>query len=282
MSVEERIPRRIIQTGRSREIGVRNRAAVAGLRCLNPDFDYMFFDDEQVKAFIEGEFPQYRDLFEGFPFRIQRFDFFRYLAVYRYGGFYFDLDVFLAAGLHGLLRWSCVFPFEGLTWNRYMLSRYCVDWEVGNYAFGAAAGHRFLEAVIENCVRGQRDPEWVSPMLGGMPRLFRSKFYVLTTSGPGLVTRTLLEHPELAESVTVLFPGDVCDTRSWHHFGELGVHMMDGSWEGQGGPIRRRVERVWNSWEMRRWMPGSVKLGKTRALPRADRRVSAKKMGRAI
>ena len=59
------------------------KAAVSNLRLLNPDFEYMFFDDAQVEQFIDVEFPQYRSVFDSFTARIQRYDFFRYLALYR-------------------------------------------------------------------------------------------------------------------------------------------------------------------------------------------------------
>ena len=68
----------------------------------------------------------------------------------------------------------------------------------------------------------------------GIPRLFRSEFQVLNTTGPGLVSRTLAENPELAKDITVLFPDDVCDERTWHQFGDFGVHAMEGSWRLQG------------------------------------------------
>ena len=97
------IPARIIQTGRSNNLPLFASAAAANLRCLNPDFEYRFFDDDDVIAFIQDEFPEYRQIFDGFPFPIQKYDFFRYLAVFRLGGFYFDTDVFFASGLHELL-----------------------------------------------------------------------------------------------------------------------------------------------------------------------------------
>src|ERR1700740_3607926 len=106
-----KIPRRIIQTDRSAALPLLAKAAVTNLRLLNPDFEYLFFDDAQVEEFIDAEFPQYRPVFDSFPARIQPYDFFRYLAVYRFGGFYFDTDVFLATGLDDLLEFSCVFPF---------------------------------------------------------------------------------------------------------------------------------------------------------------------------
>jgi hypothetical protein len=111
-------------------------------------------------------------VFDSFSIPIQRYDFFRYLAVYRFGGFYFDTDVFLAFGLEDLLGFGCVFPFEELTVHSFLRARYAMDWEIGNYAFGTIAGHPFLDANIKNCVRAQQHPEWAEAMMKSIPRLF--------------------------------------------------------------------------------------------------------------
>src|SRR5580700_9564542 len=116
----EKIPRRIIQTSKSADLPLFAKAATTNLRLLNPDFEYLFFDDSQVEQFIDAEFPQYRPVFESFSVRIQRYDLFRYLAVYRFGGFYFDTDVFLASSLEDLLGLECVFPFEELTLHSFL------------------------------------------------------------------------------------------------------------------------------------------------------------------
>src|SRR6266480_2435075 len=129
---------RIIQSDKSAYLPLLARAATSNLRLFNPDFEYLFFDDSQVEQFIDVEFPQYRPVFNSFTARIQRYDFFRYLAVYRFGGFYFDTDVLLASGLEDLLEFGCVFPFEHLSINRFLREEYGMDWEAGNYAFGAA------------------------------------------------------------------------------------------------------------------------------------------------
>jgi hypothetical protein len=266
------IPKRIIQTGKHARPSLAHRAAIANLTLLNPDFEHVYFDNPAVETFFEREFPQYSGIFRSFRFPIQRYDFFRYLAVYRYGGFYFDLDVFLASSLSTLLDSGCVFPFEGLTFSRFLRDRHEMDWQIGNYAFGAAAGHPFLQAVIENCVRAQNDASWVEPMMKGMPPLSRDQFLVLNTTGPGLLSRTFAEHPALAETVTVLLPEDVCDMQSWNRFGEFGIHMMDGSWRGDaGGFLRRRLALHWEDWTMRRLLRESERLGKTRVCP-GDRR----------
>ena len=273
--MNETIPARIIQTGKTRDLPPLAKAAVVNIKCLNPAFEYLFFDDDEVSAFVAKEFPQYRDVFEAFPFRIQKYDFFRYLAIFRFGGFYFDLDVFLSEDLSPLLSHSAVFPFEELTLSRYLRDRHGMDWELGNYAFGAAAGHPFLEAVIENCVKAQRNTDWVRPMMAGIPRIFQPDFFVLNTTGPGLLSRSFAENPDFAAAVTILFGGDVCESANWHKFGTYGIHLMNGSWRTRGGFLRRRLAWWWESRSKARLMPASVKLG-----PRRDPR-SARGVARA-
>lgn len=260
------IPKRIIQTDKSRDLPLLARAAVANIQLLNPDFEYMFFDDRQVEEFIDKEFPEYRSVFDAFPVRIQRYDFFRYLAVYRYGGFYLDMDVFLALSLSELLEFGCVFPFEALTINTYLREKHEMDWEVGNYAFGAAAGHPFLMAIIENCIRAQKDPDWVRNMGRGMPRIFREEYYVLYTTGPLLVSRTLAEFPNVEKEVKVLFPDDVCNEANWNRFGQFGVHLMDGTWRKKGGILRRRLQGYWELFMFNRLAQESRKIGSSRTL----------------
>lgn len=258
------IPKRIIQTGRDLHQPLLNRAVIANLRLLNADYEYQFFDDAHVESFIDQEFPKYRPVFDSFSLPIQRYDFFRYLAVYHYGGFYFDLDVLLASSVSDLLECGCVFPFEGLTISSFLREHHGMDWEVGNYAFGATARHPFLEAIIENCVKAQRDPDWVAPMMRGVPPPLRASYRVLNTTGPGLVSRTFAERAQLASSVTILFPEDVCDTNTWNRFGDFGVHLMNGSWRTKGSFLPRKLAQYWERWTMHRLIEQSRRLGKTR------------------
>jgi inositol phosphorylceramide mannosyltransferase catalytic subunit len=262
----ENIPRRIIQTGKSADLPLLAKAAATNVRLLNPNFEYLFFDDAQVEEFIDAEFPQYRPVVDSFSVRVQRYDFFRYLAIYYFGGFYFDTDVFLVSSLEELLRFDCVFPFEMLGINRFLSNEYGMDWEVGNYAFGAAAGHPFLKAIIENCIRAQRDPEWANTMLKSVPRMFRSEPFVLATTGPGLVSRTLAEYPGAREQVKVLFPENVCDQNSWYCFGDYGVHLQVGTWRSREGLVHRVLHRIWESRARRALRKGSLTRGGKRSL----------------
>jgi glycosyltransferase involved in cell wall biosynthesis len=258
------IPQRIIQTGKDVNHSIRTRAAIANLRLLNPDYEYIFFDDRKVEEFIDQEFPQYRAVFDAFKYPIQKYDFFRYLAIYRYGGFYFDLDVLLASALSPLLEHSCVFSFEALTVSHFLRKNLGMDWLIGNYAFGAAPGHAFLEAIIENCVRGQRDPNWIKPMMRGSPPLLESEFFILNSTGPGLISRTLAENQVLAREVTVLFPDDVCDVRGWNQFGEWGIHLMDSSWRPKRNFVERKIADYCWRWIQSRRVEQSRRFGKSR------------------
>jgi hypothetical protein len=259
------IPKRIIQTANSTSQSLRVQAMMSNIRLLNPDYEYRFYDSSARERFVREEFPQYQTIFDSFHAPIQQVDFFRYLAIYRHGGFYFDLDVIFKVGLSGLCKYGCVFPFEGFTYSRLLRKQYQMDWEVGNYGFGAAAGHPFIEAVIENCIRAQREPSWVDSMLRGTPRFSRSQFRILYSTGPGLVSRTFAENRALAKSVMVLFPDDVCDSAKWNCFGDYGVHLMDGSWRPKMGRARARLLGELEAWQWRKVVKESAALGKTRS-----------------
>jgi inositol phosphorylceramide mannosyltransferase catalytic subunit len=259
------IQKRIIQTARSKELPLLEKAATTNMRLLNPDFEYLFFDDGEVEDFIDREFPQYRQVVDSFSARIQRYDFFRYLAVYRLGGFYFDTDVLLALGLDDLLRADCVFAFEQLSPRRALRDKYGMDWELGNYGFGAAAGHPFLAAVIKNCIRAQQCPRWAAEMIRDVPLPFRGEWRILAETGPVMVTRTLAEYP-CREEITVLFPDDVCDSANWYKFGSYGAHLGLGSWKQPKGLVAKVFHRLWERRTRNALLRQSVKHGKRRSL----------------
>ena len=51
--VQNSIPKRIIQTGKNSEHSLRTRAMLGTIKNLNPDYEYLFFDDRDVGAFID-------------------------------------------------------------------------------------------------------------------------------------------------------------------------------------------------------------------------------------
>jgi hypothetical protein len=87
---------------------------------------------------------------------------------------------------------------------------------------------------------------------------------VLYSTGPGLVSRTLAENPALASTLTVLFPADVCDHHSWHTFGDLGVHLMEGTWRPKTSLVHRRLTSYCEEFVAKRLHRQSRSFGKTR------------------
>jgi hypothetical protein len=264
-----RIPRRIVQIysappGKPKDLPLYSQASAVNLRLLNPDYEYRLFLKEDIEAFMASEFPQFQQVLASFPHPIQRFDFFRYLAIFRLGGFYFDLDIFLVRNLDPLLRCSCVFSFEELTISDFLRNQHNMDWEIANYGFAAEPGSPFIAAIIENCVRAQRDPNWAEQAMDGIPRWFRSPFIVPYTTGPGMVSRTLAESPKLSSHVTVLFPPDVCDQSYWQRFGDFGTHAMQGSWRRRDGFIRAKLRRLWEVKKRAAQLKTSRQLGPKR------------------
>ena len=57
-----------MQTGRSHDLPLLAKASAANLKCLNPEFEYQFFDDDDVIAFIDCEFSEYCEVLDGFCF----------------------------------------------------------------------------------------------------------------------------------------------------------------------------------------------------------------------
>jgi hypothetical protein len=259
------IPKLIIQTGPPK-LSLLLQAAIINVKLLHPDFEHRFYDDAMIETFLAVYFPEYRAEYRSFAFRIQRYDFFRYLAIYQFGGFYLDTDMFLVRSLTPLLASQCVVPFEELAERRYFWKHFQMDWQIGNYAFGAEPGHPFLAAVIENCLRAKRMPSWVRPMMEGVPRILRDDAYVLNTTGPGMLSRTLAENPQFGNSMSILFPLDVCNRDSWYHFGEYGVHNMTGGWRSSSTVFGRLLVRLWRNWNLRRMLAEGRVRGKTRSI----------------
>ena len=269
--MHDKIPARIIHVscppaGES-QLSLLHQAALANARALHPNFEHVLFGNAEMEEFVREEFPECRAAMASFSQHIQRADFFRYLAVYRLGGFYFDLDVLLARNISPLLDHTCVLSFEELTLNKFLRRSYGMDWEVANYAFGAAPQNAFIGALIENCLRFVREPAWGYQMMQGVPRAIRDVLLVPFTTGPGMVSRTLAENPHLAKDVTILFPEDVCDEGTWHQFGNFGIHLQQGAWRSRHSYLRRRLANLWESWMRRRLRRESCAKGKSRSLP---------------
>lgn len=60
---------------------------------MNPDYEYKYFDDDDVYNFIEQEYGvEMLDIVKSFKVPVMMADLWRYLVIYKYGGVYADID----------------------------------------------------------------------------------------------------------------------------------------------------------------------------------------------
>lgn len=86
-------PRLIFQTWKSKISLPYNYAHWSGsLRRLNPDFDYILWDDADNRKFINEYYPWFLPFYDAYPREIYRADAVRYFFLYQYGGLYVDMD----------------------------------------------------------------------------------------------------------------------------------------------------------------------------------------------
>ena len=207
----------IIQTWKTNEIPSHYIGFIEKVRALNPNCMFLFFTDKTIVEFIKSNMPEYYDTFINLKYKIQQLDFFRYLAIYYYGGVYLDLDMDISRNFNDLDSSVCQFPIEIKNEDDSIL--------LGNYAFYAPKGDPFIKHIIDSIV---------NPPISDSEIKFaqdnhtddREHVYVYYTTGPELVTRAYWNYPE-RESVRLLstepFQKDC--------FGKYGRHCSYGSWK---------------------------------------------------
>ena len=88
----QRVPKTIWQTMKTSAVPPTMRDWADSWIKLNPEYDYNFLDDEEIRKFIRSSFPDYLRAFEKTVHGASKADLWRYLVMFRYGGVYADID----------------------------------------------------------------------------------------------------------------------------------------------------------------------------------------------
>jgi hypothetical protein len=104
-------------------------------KALHPNWEYRFWDDAQLRHFIETEYPLYLHTFDSYHHQIQRVDFARYFILHKFGGVYSDLDIVPTKSLDDLLDTNY---HQGFLWST-------PNGGVTNALMAFTPGHKFLE-----------------------------------------------------------------------------------------------------------------------------------------
>jgi mannosyltransferase OCH1-like enzyme len=219
----------IIQTWKTKIVPGHYENFVRKVKNLNLKWNYMFFDDDDILDFIQMKMPEYYGTFCELSGKIQQIDFFRYLAIYYYGGVYLDLDIDLVRGLDDFsdMDYNCVFPIEVKGAGDHILASQGVSL-IGNYAFYAPKGHPFLKKIIDNIVT-QRIPDDVIRSAQENHTDDSRDVYVYYRTGPMLVSQSYVDYQKEQNDVRGVMLIESIPYED-NRFGIYGYHRCYGSW----------------------------------------------------
>lgn len=87
------IPKLIMQTWKTKDVPEKWKSSQEAIFRLMPEYEYVLMTDEDNENFVRNYFPQYLSLWNSFEHPIQKADAIRYMFLYKYGGYYVDLDI---------------------------------------------------------------------------------------------------------------------------------------------------------------------------------------------
>jgi mannosyltransferase OCH1-like enzyme/glycosyltransferase involved in cell wall biosynthesis len=164
------IPRIIHQTWKTRDVPAEWQAYQASWRQHHPDWEYRFWTDAELRAFIAAHYAWFLPIYDGYSEPIMRVDAARYFLLAHFGGIYADLD------------YECLRPFDPLVAGRDLVLGREPDahhkqaqprsgdlpYLVCNAMMASAPGHPFWEHVFRELIASHQalDPlEATGPFL---------------------------------------------------------------------------------------------------------------------
>jgi len=219
------IPKRIIQIWKTWTNKDPSMFAkyTESLKRTNPTYEYLFFKDYEIDIFLKNEYPDYYDTFLRLPLNIQKVDFFRYIAIYHFGGFYFDLDIMGLEPLDDLLKYDSVFPIdEHIVENAcsiYRFNNFCSKGQyflLGQYGLAAKPKNLFIKYLVDSIHNNVNN--YIKHYIAN------SDDYVYKTTGPDFVTLAYMNYDN-PDRVHIL------DFPHRQYFGKYAKHDYIGTWK---------------------------------------------------
>jgi len=136
-----------------------------------PNFEHKLWKNSDVYPFIEKHYPQYFDLVQELP-TICKFDFFRCIVMYHYGGLYFDLDFLVYKNFYGVLKHDKPTVIEGI--------RYAVEEKVQNNFFASPpklkVWLKVMDEVRSNFKKVSTSDTWYNKVMKITASIFWTKY----------------------------------------------------------------------------------------------------------
>jgi hypothetical protein len=227
------IEKNIIQTWKSNDIPNKYDNLINSIKKYNPDYNYIFFTDKDIEVFLKDKYYNYYETYLKLPIKIQRIDFFRYIAIYHYGGFYLDLDVLCLKSFDDLLEYECVFPVDEIIFdqmcNYERYNYFCkknIKFLLGQYAFAAMSNNLFIKQIIDNIHNNIDDiiKSYNKNNFEDYVYITNFEDYVYITTGPDYVTKEYINYKD-KKNIHILQNG------KRQYFGDYAKHEFFGTWK---------------------------------------------------
>ena len=140
----------------------------------NPTWTYMCWNEKRCKQLMKGIFPEHLEMYNSYPYHIQRCDAVRYFILYYFGGVYADMDYY------------CNRPFDEVL-AKYQNDIYLVETpntidksetHVSNSLMFSKPGHVFWKKLFIELELHKTSPYYYSRHM-----------VVMFTTGPGILNR---------------------------------------------------------------------------------------------
>lgn len=113
-----------------------------------PDWEYILWDNKKMNEFVQKSYPHYWNIFNNYPYDVQRWDAIRYLILDKIGGMYVDFDYESISPIDKLIEdKTCCFSLEPKSHINAFKRE--VDDVFNNALMLNTPGHPFMHKIVE-------------------------------------------------------------------------------------------------------------------------------------
>ena len=187
----------------------------------NPSWTYVCWDIDRCNDLVKKHYNQHIDMYENYPYHIQRCDAVRYFILHRYGGLYADMDYYCNREWDDIVKMYNKPLYLVETPNKFY-----DDVHISNSLIYSTAGHIFWSKLFIELEIWKHAPMYYSRHMT-----------IMFTTGPGILNRVFNKYKDT-------YNLDYYPYKLFHPFGlntdiitlkskpeVYAVHLGKGSWE---------------------------------------------------
>ena len=197
------------------------------------DWEYTFWNTETAIEFVHQEFSQYTELYNAFPYDVQRVDLLKYLILLKFGGVYIDIDYESLKPIEPILENQVLcFGLEPKKYSDFHKAEYFL----GNAFIASVPEHEFLNQLVKH----------ISDSLENITIPKENKYYyVMNSTGPLLLNNLYQSYPS-RQNITLIpseqiSPLDSAEAKDYFSGGDknkykqkieeaFAIHLFAGTW----------------------------------------------------